>query len=212
LCRKMKCHLRPQPTTIFNCLALSTWAPHCSANFPDGLLKRFLVRALIAWWSPKPVPVDRAGPTIMSAEPESSARRAGRMPGESSSRRSKSIRESFKLVQGADAVSVAEGNMDRRDRASACSALRGLRTWACRYALCTGSGLDEEWENTFRRWLSGISAAKLNRRLRERICPRNLTLSDTNARFEDANGPFFHGLAAIRSRYVRQPPGRFLTL
>jgi len=57
--------------------ALSTWAPHCSANFPDGLL-------VIAWWSPKPVPVDRAGPTIMSAEPESSARRAGRMRGKSS--------------------------------------------------------------------------------------------------------------------------------
>jgi hypothetical protein len=38
-------------------------------------------------------------------------------------------RESFKLVQGADAVSVAEGNMDRRDSASACSTLRGPRTW-----------------------------------------------------------------------------------
>ena len=38
-------------------------------------------------------------------------------------------RESFKLVQGADAVSVAEGNMDRRDSASAYSTLRGLRTW-----------------------------------------------------------------------------------
>jgi hypothetical protein len=38
-------------------------------------------------------------------------------------------RESFKLVQGADAVSVAEGNTDRRDKASACSALRGLRPW-----------------------------------------------------------------------------------
>ena len=38
-------------------------------------------------------------------------------------------RESFKLVQGADAVSVAEGNTDRRDKASAGSALRGLRTW-----------------------------------------------------------------------------------
>ena len=38
-------------------------------------------------------------------------------------------RESFKLVKGADAVSVAEGNTDRRDSASACSALRGLRTW-----------------------------------------------------------------------------------
>ena len=38
-------------------------------------------------------------------------------------------REIFKLVQGADAVSVAEGNTDRRDKASACSALRGLRPW-----------------------------------------------------------------------------------
>jgi hypothetical protein len=34
-----------------------------------------------------------------------------------------------KLVQGADAVSVAEGNTDRRESASACSALRGLRPW-----------------------------------------------------------------------------------
>jgi hypothetical protein len=40
-----------------------------------------------------------------------------------------SSRESFKLVQGADAVSVVEGNTDRRDRASACSTLRGLRPW-----------------------------------------------------------------------------------
>jgi hypothetical protein len=38
-------------------------------------------------------------------------------------------RESFKLVQGADAVSAAESNTDRRDSASTCSALRGLRTW-----------------------------------------------------------------------------------
>ena len=38
-------------------------------------------------------------------------------------------RESFKSVQGADAVSVVEGNTDRRDRASACSTLRGLRPW-----------------------------------------------------------------------------------
>jgi len=38
-------------------------------------------------------------------------------------------RESFILVQGADAVSVAEGNRDRSVRASACSALRGLRHW-----------------------------------------------------------------------------------
>src|SRR3974377_432451 len=38
-------------------------------------------------------------------------------------------RESFKLVQGADAVRVAEGNTDRRVRARACSTLRGLRPW-----------------------------------------------------------------------------------
>src|SRR5260370_9954019 len=38
-------------------------------------------------------------------------------------------RESFKLVQGADAVSLAEGNTDRRDKASAGSALRGVRPW-----------------------------------------------------------------------------------
>ena len=37
-------------------------------------------------------------------------------------------RESFN-VQGADAVSVAEGNTDRSVRASDCSALRGLRPW-----------------------------------------------------------------------------------
>ena len=38
-------------------------------------------------------------------------------------------RESFNLVQGADAVSVAEGNTDRRASASAWMALRGLRPW-----------------------------------------------------------------------------------
>ena len=38
-------------------------------------------------------------------------------------------RESFKLVQGADVVSVTEGNTDRRVSASGCSTLRGLRTW-----------------------------------------------------------------------------------
>ena len=37
-------------------------------------------------------------------------------------------RESFN-VQGADAVSVAEGNTDRRVSASAWPTLRGLRTW-----------------------------------------------------------------------------------
>ena len=39
------------------------------------------------------------------------------------------------IVQGADAVAVAEGNTDRCDRASACTALRGLRTWHARTLL-----------------------------------------------------------------------------
>ena len=38
-------------------------------------------------------------------------------------------RESYISVQGADAVSVAEGNTDGRDLASARTALRGLRPW-----------------------------------------------------------------------------------
>jgi hypothetical protein len=38
-----------------------------------------------------------------------------------------SSRESNKLVQGADAVGLAEGNTDRRDSASAWITLRGLR-------------------------------------------------------------------------------------
>jgi hypothetical protein len=38
-------------------------------------------------------------------------------------------RESFKLVQGADAVSVVEGNTDGHAFASARTALRGLRPW-----------------------------------------------------------------------------------
>jgi hypothetical protein len=38
-------------------------------------------------------------------------------------------REIFKLVQGADALSVAEGNTDRNGSASAWLTLRGLRTW-----------------------------------------------------------------------------------
>ena len=49
-------------------------------------------------------------------------------------------RESLKLVQGADAVSVAEGNTDRNGSASAWLTLRGLRTWHVGYALCTGTG------------------------------------------------------------------------
>jgi hypothetical protein len=40
-----------------------------------------------------------------------------------------SSRESFKSVQGADAVSVAEGNTDGCVLASARTALRGLRPW-----------------------------------------------------------------------------------
>ena len=38
-------------------------------------------------------------------------------------------RESFKLVQGADTVSVVEGDTNRRVIASGCSTLRGLRPW-----------------------------------------------------------------------------------
>jgi RNA-directed DNA polymerase len=38
-------------------------------------------------------------------------------------------REIFKLVQGADAVIVAEGNTDRNVSASAWLTLRGLRPW-----------------------------------------------------------------------------------
>ena len=38
-------------------------------------------------------------------------------------------RESNKLVQGADALVVAEGDTDRRDSASAWMTLRGLRPW-----------------------------------------------------------------------------------
>lgn len=37
--------------------------------------------------------------------------------------------ESFKLVQGADAVSVVEGNTDGHALASAWTALGGLRPW-----------------------------------------------------------------------------------
>ena len=38
-------------------------------------------------------------------------------------------------VQGADAVAVAEGNTDRCENASTCTALRGLRTWHARTLL-----------------------------------------------------------------------------
>ena len=48
-------------------------------------------------------------------------------------------RESVKLVQGADAVSVAEGNMDRRDSASACFDPAWSKNLACRYALLHGN-------------------------------------------------------------------------
>jgi hypothetical protein len=43
-------------------------------------------------------------------------------------------RERFK-TQGADAVTKVEGNTDRRDSASACTALRGLRPWHARKLL-----------------------------------------------------------------------------
>ena len=48
-------------------------------------------------------------------------------------------RESFKF-QGADAVSVAEGNTDRRVTASAWTALRGLRPWHARTLLAWEPG------------------------------------------------------------------------
>ena len=42
--------------------------------------------------------------------------------------------------QGADAVDEAEGNMNRRDSASAWTALRGLRTWHVRTLLAWEPG------------------------------------------------------------------------
>src|SRR5260370_30729756 len=49
-------------------------------------------------------------------------------------------RESFKSVEGADGVSVAEGNAERCDSASVFSAMRGLRPWH------VGTLLRENWE------------------------------------------------------------------
>ena len=43
-------------------------------------------------------------------------------------------------VQGADAVAVAEGNTDRRDNASAWTALRGRRPWHARTLLARKPG------------------------------------------------------------------------
>ena len=67
---------------------------------------------------------NRAGPESCVARPEM---RDEALTGEPAGQ--PLSRESFKLVQGADAVSVAEGNTERRDKASTCPALRGLRTW-----------------------------------------------------------------------------------
>ena len=67
--------------------------------------------------------------------------------------------------------------------------------------------------------LSNEASAKLEASREGRSTAQNTLLNlqefsapRYNARFEDANEPFFHALAAIRSWYVRQPPGRFLTL
>jgi hypothetical protein len=53
-------------------------------------------------------------------------------------------RERFK-VQGADAVSVVEGNTMQCDIASAALALRGLRPLARLYTPCTGTGRSPAW-------------------------------------------------------------------
>lgn len=58
-------------------------------------------------------------------------------------------RESFN-VQGADAVSVAEGNTVQSAIASPALALRGLRTWHVRTLLVWEPGdlmLDRRWQN-----------------------------------------------------------------
>lgn len=49
-------------------------------------------------------------------------------------------RESYISVQGADAVSVAEGNTDGHDLASARTALRGLRPWHAETLFARGTG------------------------------------------------------------------------
>jgi hypothetical protein len=71
--------------------------------------------------------------------------------------------------------------------------------------------LDEEWENTLRYWYPDFRS-KTEPKSAGGDLPPEFNALRYNARFEDTNEPFFHGLAAIRSRYVRQPPGRFLTL
>ena len=45
-----------------------------------------------------------------------------------------------KLIPGADAVCVAEGDMFRRASASVWTARRGRRNLACAHAPCTGTG------------------------------------------------------------------------
>src|SRR4051795_12572458 len=56
-----------------------------------------------------------------------------------------SSHESAFSVQGADAVSPAEGHTNRCDTASACSALRGREPLACRDALCARTGSSPAW-------------------------------------------------------------------
>jgi hypothetical protein len=61
-----------------------------------------------------------------------------------------SSRESLNLIQGADAVSVAEGNTRRGAIASPALALRGLRTWHVRTLFVREPGdllLDRRWHH-----------------------------------------------------------------
>ena len=57
-------------------------------------------------------------------------------------------RESNKLVQGADAVRVAEGDTDRRDSASAWMTLRGLRPWHVGTLFAREPGRSPAWPPT----------------------------------------------------------------
>ena len=54
-------------------------------------------------------------------------------------------REIFKLVQGADAVSVAECNTDRRVKSERLLDPAWSKNLACRYTLCTGTGRSPAW-------------------------------------------------------------------
>jgi hypothetical protein len=70
------------------------------------------------------------GAAIQTGPESCVARREGRheaLTGEPAGQ--PSSRENGFSVQGADAVSLAEGHTNRCDNASVCSALRGLRPW-----------------------------------------------------------------------------------